>query len=766
MRWRRLLVVLRRMSVGIVLGLVLTVVLLALAWLLAGDWAAERLAGYANTKFFTDSGTRLFVGRVRGSVWSNMIFERVRIEREVDGIWKSSIEAERVEARYDMAGLIQGRPDFSQVRVYSPIIELSADSTGRIILPVGNRPGGGSGEGLKSLTMKDIVVQDGIFRFSGRMAGFEAKKLFAHASLEVKGGGVDVRLEQASMELLDPIGRIEKVSGRLIVAGRTIQGEDVSLDWEGSHVAGSFRWNPADSLGGMVVAGDFERIELKRMRRIVESDLIPESGTVSGRVAVNGIPGHFQFEGDLSGTWGSHSLDTLSVAGIRDGATLRFDRLRLKMPEYDITRATGDLVLSDAGHLDIAADFNSVQLDSVPLDAVRWIKGRASGHANIILDGFRHENDLMSGDIRLDLDPTVVFDLFLSGVDGRIRFAEGQDALIEAVSLRLPDGGRITLNGAVHSGGGLDLDVTGDTSDWSQLAPIIAVPGLSGSGRAAGRVTGTGDRPVIDITGRFTGVHGWGMAVDSLDMTRLVGPVLPKPELVGRVATRGLVALGRKIERVDLDFEWKEPRLTLMAIDAVSFDTTAAGAGWAEFDPAREAMVVQLAGGHLAMGRFDWVPDRDITVNGSGSRYTLAPARWTSAAGSALLSGVFDTDQGRMDVTADEMDIDLLVLSGPDAAPEFGGGRLSGRLRLNGPNGDPDPSGIISLTDFRWGPGIVDSAMADFEATRNRVTIRRSSARIGEGVATAAGQLDLPASAWVTFNDWLDKKPVAWERVD
>ncbi|HEX7879427.1 MAG TPA: hypothetical protein VF720_08460, partial [Candidatus Eisenbacteria bacterium] len=223
MWWRRLRVILRRLGVGVFLGLLLTIIALVVGWLMAGDWVAGRLASYANNKFFTDRNTRLTVGRVTGSVWSDMVFERVRIEREIDGHWLSGLWAEQVEARYDLIGLIRGRPDFSSVRVFSPVIELSADSTGRIVLPIGTRPGErGGGEGLKSLTMHDIAVQDGVFRFSGRLRGFEANHLFAQASLEIKGSGVDLNLEQASMELLDPIGRIEKVSGRVTVAGRTI----------------------------------------------------------------------------------------------------------------------------------------------------------------------------------------------------------------------------------------------------------------------------------------------------------------------------------------------------------------------------------------------------------------------------------------------------------------------------------------------------------------------------------------------------------------
>jgi hypothetical protein len=766
MWWRRLRVILRRMGVGVFLGMILTAIALVLGWLLAGDWVAERLASYANTKFFTDRNTRLSVGRVTGSVFSDMVFERVRIEREVDGHWLSGLWAERVEARYDLLGLLRGRPDFSSVRVFSPVIELSADSTGRIILPIGNRPGERGGGGLKSLTMNDIAVQDGVFRFSGRLAGFEANHLFAQASLEIKGGGVDLKLGQASMELLDPIGKIEKVSGRITVAGRTIEGKDLSLLWEGSGVAGSFRWNPADSLGGLAVNGTFDRLDLGRIRRVVEIDVIPKSGIASGHVTINGIPGLFNFQADLSGMWGHLPVDTLRVAGTRNGSTIGLERLRLLMADYDIENLTGSVGLADGGRLDVRADFNHVQLDSVPLSAVNWIEGRTAGHADVLVDGFLKSEYRTHGDIRLALGPTEVFRLPLAGVDGRVVFAEGSDAVLEGIDLHLADGGHVALDGAVHPDGALDLDVVGDTGDWSQLAPIIAVPGLAGAGRAAGRVTGTGQRPVIDVAGTFTGVRGWGLVADSLAMERLTGPVLPKPELEGLARTRGLVALGRKLERVDLAFAWKEPRLTLNRLDAVNADTTASATGWADFDPPREAMRVNLSGAHLAMGRFDWISDRDLVVTGLGTRYVLEPARWTADAGSATVSGIFDTGASRMDVTFADMDIDLLVLSGPDAAPEFGGAHLGGLVRLAGPNADPDPSGSIVLTGFRWRDGTVDSMTATFTSSGRRVDVSHAFVGIDAGTLVAAGSLDLPGSAWNVFNDWMDKKEVPWGRVD
>ncbi|HEX7878153.1 MAG TPA: hypothetical protein VF720_02015, partial [Candidatus Eisenbacteria bacterium] len=550
------------------------------------------------------------------------------------------------------------------------------------------------------------------------------------------------------------------------MAGRTIAGKDLALLWEGSGVAGSFHWNPADSLGGLGIEAAFDRLDLGRIRRVVEVDLIPTTGIASGRLSLNGIPGLFTFDTSLAGMWGSHPVDTLSVTGRRNGSTIDIERLRLLMPDYDIRQLAGRLDLADGGHLDIGADFAHVQLDSVPLAAVNWLEGRSSGHLDMEMEGFLKSEYPVIGEVTLGLGPTDVFKLPLAGVDGRISFHEGADARLAGVDLRLANGGHVALDGAIHPDGGLDLTLLGETADWSQLEPILAIPGLQGAGRAGGSVKGTGERPVVDVTGRFSGVQGWGFVADSLDLARLTGPVLPKPELSGLVRTQGLIAVGRKIEAVDLDFAWKEPRLTINRVDLVNADTTASATGWVDFDPAREAMNGTLSGGHLAMGRFDWIPDRDIVFSGVGERFMLAPTRWSSDAGAATLAATFDNAAGRMNLAVDDMDIDLLILSGPDAPPEFGGGRLTGRLVLNGPNDNPDPSGAIAIGGLRWRTAVVDSIFADFAANGRRVTVNRSIVRIDSGEVAASGALDLTASAWHVANDYMAKKEVPWQQVD
>jgi hypothetical protein len=756
---------LRKLLVASLSGILITAIALVVFWLVAGDWVAERMAGFANRKFFTDRNTRLVVDRVTGSVFSDMVLEGVRLEREVGGAWQSSITAERIEARYALSALLGGRPSFSLVRVYRPLIEVSEDSTGRIVLPIGRGTGAGAGGGAREFQFSDIEVVGGLFRYSGRTRGFEASDLDMRARLVVRGPEIELDLERASFIMLDPVGRVENVSGSLRVAGRRIEGTDLDLKWEGSELAGGFLLNPADSTAGFRVDARMADIPLGRVRGLIESPLIPETGWMTGRMALLGTTSRFEYDAALTGYYGPHPVDTLRVAGRRDGSLIEVDRLRLAMPQYDIAEAAGTFDVAGGGRLDVNALLNAVQLDSVPIEAVNWIPGVARGRLGLELEGFLKREERLVVDVGFDFTGESLFGVDVAGARGRLQFAEGSDVILEDLRLTLPDGGFLDARGFVHPGEVLDFDLVAETGDWSQLTPIIAVPELAGSGRARGRIEGTVARPVIRAAGSFRNVVAWGIPADSLELVNLEGPFLPEPEFTGTIAAKSLTGIGRIFDTVDMDFAWAAPRLTFSNLVAVAKDTTAEGGGVADFHPEAEAVDIEVPEGRLTMGRLTWTPAGPLRVEGRGESWRIARNRWTSTAGGADIEAVFDNGRGTMLVDAATMDIDLAELVGPDAPPEFGGGRLTGDLRLSGATSNPDPSGRLALSDYRWRGARLDSAYVDFDARGTRVDIRDGVARAGEAPLRFAGALELPHSAWITWSRWLNEKPVAWENV-
>jgi hypothetical protein len=151
------------------------------------------------------------------------------------------------------------------------------------------------------------------------------------------------------------------------------------------------------------------------------------------------------------------------------------------MPEYDITAGTGTFDLAAGGRIDAGLAFNAVQVDSIPIRSVRWIKGRGRGELELQLAGFlAGAPEPMTLDLRVDLSGDSAFGLRLAGVAGRVRFRKGSDVILSDVVLTLPDGGTITAAGFVHPGDLFDIDLVAATGDWSQLSPIIAIPGLRG----------------------------------------------------------------------------------------------------------------------------------------------------------------------------------------------------------------------------------------------------------------------------------------------
>lgn len=765
MKFSFVLRTLRRLLVASLSGIFISIIGLVVFWLVAGDWVAERLAGYANQKFFTDRNTRLIVGRVTGSVFSDMVFEDVRIEREIGGAWQSSIAAERVEARYNLSAILGGSPSFSLVRIYRPLIEVSEDSTGRLVLPIGRGTGEGGGGGEREFNFSHIEVFGGRLLYSGRNRGFEASDLDVRAALVVRGSEVELDLERSSFIMLDPVGRVQNLSGRLTVAGRRIEGSDLDLSWEGSALSGGFTWNPVDTTAGLRVEALLATIPLERVRGLVESDLVPSTGWVSGRLAVLGTSTRFEFDAALAGFYGPHPVDTLRVGGRRVGTVLEVDRLRLAMPQYDVAEATGSLDFAGGGRLDVAALFNAVQLDSVPLEAVNWIPGLVRGRLDLRVDNLLKPEQLVAVAADFDFSGERLFGVEVAGARGHVQFVEGADVVLEDLRLLLPDGGSVDARGFVHPGEILDFDLVAETGDWSQLSPIIAVPELSGSGRAQGRIEGTVERPVIAMAGRFRNIVAWGIPADSLEIVSLEGPFLPEPEFTGQISARGLTGIGRIFERVDMDFGWKEPRLTFTRLVAVSADTTAEGAGFADFDPNGESVDIEVPEGRLSMGGLTWLPGGPLRVSGRGENWHIQQNRWTSEAGGAGIEARFDNARGTMDIDTRALDIDLVVLLGDDAPPEFGGGRLGGDLRLSGSARNPDPSGKLHLADYLWGQARLDSAYVDFAGQGTRVVINEGLARAGGEPIRFSGAVELPHSAWITWSRWLDEEPVAWEEV-
>lgn len=762
---RATLTALRRLVVAVVSGLVITGAALVLVWLLAGDWIARELSHFANERFFSDRTTRLHVDRISGSVFSEMVFEGVRLERQVGTQWHSGVSADRLVARYDLPGLLRGKARLSQVRVDNPVIELATDAGGRIILPIGRAPGAVEGGRLKELTLDQVEIDNGLFRFIGQKQGYEARHLTARASLKVEGSRLELELLDGRFDMLEPFGRIEQAAGHLTIDGRKIEARDVKLAWSEAEVDGHLRWDPADGLAGLNVAGRFQHLPLRRIKGFVETRLLPDAGEASGRLTMHGTPRQFDFEAALAGTYGTVPVDTLVVNGRREGPAIRVDSLRLRMPQYDVTDARGRFDLSGGGRIEAHAAFEHVQVDSIPIKSVRWIKGAARGQLDIALSGFRHPADDIDLDLTVDFTGDSAFQVPVQQLAGRVRYHEGSDVLISDFQWQLPDGGRIDGSGFVHPGDQLDIDFRVDAPDWSRFRPVIVIPNLAGRGQAAGRLIGTATRPEVDVAGSFRNARAWDLAADSLTISRHAGRFLPDQEFTGTLEARGLLGFGRHIERVNLDYTWKLPRLGLVALHAVNRDTTLEGDGYVDFDIPRNASRTVLNPGSLTIGSLTWTPETPVILNGAGLQFDLPPVGFRSPAGRAVIGGHFDNRLHTMDVAIRRIDLDLLAMSAGEAPPEFKGGRLLGDLDLRGPVAAPDPSGRLLFRDYRWAGGVIDSAFAEFECRGPHVEVVRGWAVAGSGRLTARGPIDLPAGAWDTWNRWRLKDPIAWGQV-
>lgn len=761
----RILVLIRRLVVSVGLGVVIVSLLLAVGWVFSGGWVAARLSQLVNQRLFIDRSTRLVVGRVTGSLFGGVIFEKVELDRRIGDSWIPSVRAERVEARYNLVALLRRQRVLTHLAVTSPRIDVQQDPTGRWVLPVGELAGQGEApRGGMRVRLEDIDIQNGILRVTTRDRGYEGDSLDLRARIDVTGSRVTIDVHQGRFRMPPPVGHISAIAGRLLVDGQRVETDGARFYWEGSSVAADFAYDPADSLAGLIGHLNLTRLPLGRLKGLIDTTLLPSGGEATGGIHVTGGRSGFDYRIHLGGRWGSWRVDSLGVAGRWEPGLLRFDRLRLATPLLDIADASGRLELTRGLRLAAEIELNHARLDSLPLKPVAWIPGEARGRVVLDVMNLRGGHGPTRGDIDVALLGDRAFGVGLGRVTGHINWEDDRDVRITGAQIDLAGGGQVTGEGLVLPGDRLDFKFHAATDDWAQLRPLIVIPGLAGSGEIGGRLIGTGSRPELDLSGSVTNAAGWEMAADSVRIVRLSGPFTAPAHLSGTVEAERLHALGRVLDHVEMDYAWTEPRLDYSRLDVADADTVVHTYGHSVFDVRRNTIHSVLADGTLSIGGLTWRPEGPVTIDGVGKRFTIPPVGAVSPAGRAVVEAVFQNDRGTVDSRFTEMDLDLVTLAGSRKAKELTGGRLNGALRLVGPVVRPDIEGRVRITDYRWADALVDSAYADFATRDATATLIDGWAVSGAGRLTASGAFDLPGHAWIVWNDWIGQRPVAFQR--
>lgn len=336
-----------------------------------------------------------------------------------------------------------------------------------------------------------------------------------------------------------------------------------------------------------------------------------------------------------------------------------FRGVRLATPLLDIADASGRFTLTRGQRLAADIALNFAELDSLPIKAVQWIKGGASGR--VVLDiqnirgGYGHTRGIVDADVgavhrlrRGALRRARAHQLRRCARRADLRHRAGAGG-----------GGLVTGGGRVLPGTQvLDFTFEGQSDDWAQLRPIVAVPGLAGGGQLAGRLIGTAARPELELSGTFFRAAGWDIRADSLTLVRLAGPFMPPTHLTGTLRAANLHGLGRVFDTVEMDYDWRDPRLTFSRLVAVDADTVIHTRGTADFDAARGSSHTILTDGTLEMGGLaPWVPEGPLTIEGLGQRYEVLPVTVRSPAGRTVVQALFQNDRGTMDCRFSAMDL-------------------------------------------------------------------------------------------------------------
>ena len=204
----------RRVATGTLATLLAIATLLAGGWVLGGRLIAEQAALFLSTQVMQDN-TRLRVGKVSGFPLLGLTVEDVRFEVQGPEGWFPFGAADRVEASYDLWGILHGRVKISGVRADGVRMEFREKPGGGLLLPQFRGGGGGGGDSQVQITGIDLSRSRLLFEAPWREIVADSLEgtldiTLADDVLTFATGGLDGILA-------DSLGSIRLLSGALVV---------------------------------------------------------------------------------------------------------------------------------------------------------------------------------------------------------------------------------------------------------------------------------------------------------------------------------------------------------------------------------------------------------------------------------------------------------------------------------------------------------------------------------------------------------------------
>jgi len=532
---------------GLIVGLSLLALLVAgvaalAALLAAGNPAlSRRVVAALNDAVGTDS-TRFACDRVSATIFQGAAIDHPRLLVQTPDGEVTWAEARRLRVDYDLLGLLFGRHRDLRVVVESPLLTLTHDRRGEVVVPR-FRPGKSSGSS-RSETRIEVTIQSGGFSLDREEIRFGGIGGSAQLILSPPRASVLIRNLAGSSQTPGRPGRLD-VSGMVVVEGGTLRADPFEVALGSSRISARVDWSLAEA---RVLEGELELhpLHLQEFFRVVDLESAP--GTLSGSIGFAGTPSEGEARACLEGSYAGEPIDTLLFhARSRPGAVEIAD-FKLRIREAELS---GRGTVSTAGTLAANLAFRDVNPAVLPWwrSPEQTPPGSLSGRARLDARRAKPRPELT---VAVSLEPSRIGRIPIERGFFRARSGRDGGSSVDSAWIEIP-GGRLEATGAIGSDRSVRADVSGLVSDLSKINSYLhPMDAASGRGRVVGSLTGSLDHPRFraqaDLyAARFTN----GISCDTLTV-EVQGGFKPEFDLTADIGARGLGASGRSLGHAEV----------------------------------------------------------------------------------------------------------------------------------------------------------------------------------------------------------------------
>ncbi len=727
----------RRLGTLLVLLVATVVLALVVLWTSSGGYVARHVADLLNRKVF-DENTRLSLDEVGGFPLDHLVLENVRLERRGPDGWYPFLAADRLRVSYDLWGIVHGRHDLRKVEADGLEFELRTDESGEYLLPsTGGGGGGAKKEGGFSGAIREVELNGGSLHIALPVRPLDLRAVRGTLSLELDAGDFRVDVGGLRGTLADDLGDVSLDGGAFVIqdgfAFREITGA-----WAGSPVTADGAPG-GDNRDLTVTVGDFP---LERLGRWLDRDNLAPGHVDTARVHLG------QESGDLTLRWtGTGSWDLWRIDDSRGRGRLSADQLILtdvdgRVNGAEIAGARVEIPLANET-LRVAGRFSDLQLQNMPLAMLEPYTGTFAGEAQVSL-----------GDRGVPMASVTAGVSLVAGHVMEIPFRRARAVVrIENETVRL-DTVRVSLAEAELHGGGrigpqemdLGFQYRGDLKPWRRL---VNREDLEGTGRVDVLIQGPRDHPQLAASGSIRDLDVANFRIPRLALRRAEGTLAGGRHLdLDFLAPDGLSIAGTPFSRAEGSLVVTDSLLIMDSLQMARGDTTVTVVGNLAWSPQIEIEVeratVQLDGRSFEVAR----PARIVYDEGllRAEGLTIATAR-----GSITLSGDWNSEDNRVDVTAHLEDLDYSVFFPPDNPPSVRVGSATGDITMKGDFPLVDGGGTLELKAIEWDKGLLDSMNVVVRVEDRTIRLDRVDMRLGGGRASVHGSVELPQPIYGTM---------------